>query len=236
MSPPSPVDIPPSPIALFPQKGHGQVDIIRLSFNREAWAHNSKLKATLAMLDIKNAEKKLFVVDEDLGASIVRGSLKIPDAAITNPVKLLMQKEEGREFVSPFESFVKTERMFQEEYQVDLIRALRLSQVNCVGCLMGVGCEWEGPMGDLLRAHGSMMRAKRPSVTNNQIRFFLYRLYVNRRFSEEIQELKNEGDDEPRIPLPICVETEIKKKYSGGKVAAYVGFKKRRQDNSKKEE
>jgi hypothetical protein len=200
---------------------------IRRSYNREAWENNRVLKIRLGMLDLKAAEKKLLIVDDDLAESIIRGDLKLPDEALTTPVKLVMRKEEEREVLSPTNRKWRTECELRDEYRENLSRALRNGQVNCLGCLMGVGCEWDGPMGDLLRAHGNCVRAKRPSISNNQIRFGLYRFYVNKRFDKEIEVIKAEGCEDPRIPLPACVEIQIKKRYSGGNVA-YVGFRKRK--------
>jgi hypothetical protein len=229
MAPPSPKYIPPSPIAKFPKYEEKERESIRMSYNSEAWQNNRKLKLRIGVLDLQAGEKKLCVVDQDIGEAILRGDLKLPDQAMTTPVKKVLRDEEERDVDFKSKYMVKAEWQFREEHRINLCRALRKGRVNCIGCQMGIGCEWDGPMGDLLRAHGNIARAKRPSITNNQIRFGLYRFYVHRRFEKEIEEMKKEGDDEPRIPLPLCVETEIKRKYHGGKLAAFVGFKKRKE-------
>jgi hypothetical protein len=231
MRPPEPINIPPSPIALFPAKAKKQIEEICLSYNREAWVHNREMQKRLSNLDANVAEKKLRVVDEELGEAILRGTIKLTDQAMTTPVKMALKEEEERVVASPSDITVKPEYVLRMEHRLTLCRALRKGQVNCMGCLLGTGCEWDGPMGELLRAHAALVRARRPSISSNQIRFGLYRSYVNKRFEVELEQLKEDGDDDTRIPLPLCVESEIKKKYNDGGI--YVGFKKR---NAKKEE
>jgi hypothetical protein len=130
----------------------------------------STVEKKMGQEETKSAKSKLEILDKELGDAIAMGRIKLPKHALTTPVKKVMKEEEER--VS------KAESNFQEEYRVNLCEALRIGQIDCIGCLTGVGCEWDGPMGELILAHGRQIRLRYASMTNNMIRYQLYRFYV----------------------------------------------------------
>jgi hypothetical protein len=222
---------PPMSPLLNTKKYLTNVDQVRKSCNFETWINNIKLKKILASVDYRTAEKKLRIVDDELADAIFFNKITLPDVAMTTTVKKVMNDEDKREPVSPSNILVKCENVQRDEYKVNLCCAIRHGQMECLECLTGVGsCEWDGPMGDLLRARGKLIRLNHPHLPNNQLRFQLYQFYIVKRFGRELDQLKKEKKN-PRIALPFCVEKEIKKMYSGPKSVDYVWFQNRVPDD-----
>jgi hypothetical protein len=194
--------------------------------NEKTWDGNMGLKNKLVIIQMKAAEEKLEAVDEELGEALISGRIKVPEEAKSSPVRKLMREEEERKKVSYKEDCVKGEWQFRHEYRLDLCEAIRKGQINCVGCMTGIGCEWDGPMGELIRAAGQVVKQKKPECTYKQIRFKLYRLYVLKRYAKEINKQKERNEKPERIALPICVEVSIKRFFSDEKSKEnYVWFK-----------
>jgi hypothetical protein len=202
-------------------------DRIRRSINFEKWLHKTDLQKDLVELTISSAKQRMSLIDEELGSSIIRGDVLLPDEALTTPVKKVMRKEELRMPDSPSEDSDDKEWNHRYAYQVDLCHELQNGQVKCLECMTGVGCEWDGPFGELLRARAMLIKMHHPTCGNKKIRFALYSYYVSKRYGRRIAQLKKENK-EPRVPLPLCVETEIKNKYSDAPPSHYVGFKRQK--------
>jgi hypothetical protein len=201
--------------------------------NEKTWEANIGLKKKLEVLEMSVAAKKIEVIDEEIGDAIINGTIVLPDHAKSTPVVKLMKEEKERVSVATSsDNNLKPDWQFKHEYRLNLCAALRQGQIDCVGCLTGIGCEWDGPMGELLRVKAKFIKNKKPNIEQKQIRYYLYRSYVMQRFGKELAEKKSMGDKDPRIPLPLCVEVAIKQHYSGGKTAkeSFIWFKKNRQE------
>ena len=214
--------------------------------NQAAWKWNWQhgLEDRMGKEDIKCAQTKLEMYDEEFEDCLADGDLLIPESLRTKPVNRVMKDEEERLIVeslspsillSPTPS-VTAEWKIRSNYKVNLLNALRTNgQVSCCGCLTGVGCEWDGPMGEVLKARGRVLMKSHPEMTNGMIHFRLSRYYVSKRFGNVIEKMRKEKK-EVRLPLPFCVEASIKHEFSGGKSEdAYVWFKQNRnKENTQK--
>jgi hypothetical protein len=89
-------------------------------------------------------------------------------------------------------------------------------KILCDGCEEGERCEWYEELGEELKNYGEMLEnAEEP---NNKIRYHMYRYYSRAKHGPSAVGV--------RVPLPWCVELEIKREYPGSGKSTYTYFKK----------
>ena len=126
-------------------------------------------------------------------------------------VVLLGKKRELEDVLVNMESEKQTKKI----RAMESIGSVESQKLLCDDCQDEENCEWHGEVGEEMKNYAEMLENEEDN--NKQIRFHLYQYYSRAKHGPSMKGL--------RVPLPWCVELQIKREYPNGGKTAYTFFK-----------